>query len=663
MTGDTNNNVTSKSFPLSDKARSALGEERDELHRQDFCERVGNLLLGTMGSDGLVISIEGEWGHGKSTALEMIRCSLDAQRQLMPPQDSSIFAPLKRLFRWLPWWKFNPSHVSNDKNHILVEFNPWLVGAADYMVQAFMVQIASEVGQVNHSAKAAEVAQKLIAYAQLLEPLKWIPGAEPLTSIVKGVVESTGKGVAKVSDLYKLNISKQRNVLKKSLLDLGRKIIIFIDDIDRLPPAEVFQIVRAIQAVSDLPRCFFVIALDPFYTEKSLQVAAELDNPGLYLDKICQLRLSLPKINNVDLAKYFEDRLLQALSPLQRDRFQAEKRGLWQIWELDVMPLIQTPRDVIRIINRFLFVEPTCGTEVCWGDLLGLQTIAIILPGVFRHIMQNPGAYTGIDMADHYQRGSCQEHVKQFEDERNRSLEILPDKTKAQAQRLLEALFPLLRKYPYDKLSQEEFSKSRRIAASDRLRIALAYDLPSDEVSLADIESFCYKSTDRDEIIARILDRNLLDRFLTSVLQKINPLSVPDKQKFIFFLGKLVEDQRINSNFQESRLLLGMTTIGRIIRLSEAVLAATEDDVKGLAGLGVFVSNTLMLSLSTHLLFRRLKREERSQQNEPRTEQDLIHASGDPVLQQWLETSVNTLHEQTFLGIADKFGRSQRNLS
>jgi predicted KAP-like P-loop ATPase len=85
-------------------------------------------------------------------------------------------------------------HLSlEDCTPILVEFNPWLVGAADHMIQAFMAQIASELGQVNQNAKAAEAAQRLIAYAQLLEPLKWIPGAEPWTSIVKGVVEKLDK--------------------------------------------------------------------------------------------------------------------------------------------------------------------------------------------------------------------------------------------------------------------------------------------------------------------------------------------------------------------------------------------------------------------------------------------------------------------------------------
>jgi predicted KAP-like P-loop ATPase len=339
-------NFTSGYFPFSDKAVDGLGERQDELNRQEFCNRVGNMLLANRGSEGLVISIEGEWGSGKSSALGMIRSCLNTQKKSASLEQSKEPTRLRRLTRWFRRQKRKSSLTSDDHAPILVEFNPWLVGAADHMVQAFMAQIASEIGQVNQSAKATEAAQKMIAYAQLLEPLKWIPGAEPWTSIVRGVVEATGKGVGKVSDLHKLNVSKQREALKRALLELGRNIIIFIDDIDRLPPAEVFQIVRAIQAVSDLPRCSFVIALDPLYTEKALQVAANFENPGQYLDKIVQLRLSLPQINKTDLASYFENRLWQALSPSQQDRFQSEQKRLTQMRQKKspVKRLMQAPK-------------------------------------------------------------------------------------------------------------------------------------------------------------------------------------------------------------------------------------------------------------------------------------------------------------------------------
>jgi hypothetical protein len=648
--------TTTKTFPFTDKGFDGFGDWKDELNRQEFCYQVGNLLREHSSTEGITISIEGEWGSGKSSALAMIKDCLTRYQQAPSPESSGSLARLGRFKRWLRRHRRKLFHATEDCTPILVEFNPWLVGAANHMIQAFMAQIASELGQVNQNTKATEAAQRLIAYAQLLEPLKWIPGAEPWTSIVKGVIEKTGQGVKKISDLHKLNIGKQRDALKKTLLELGRNIIIFIDDIDRLPPTEVFQIVRAIQAVSDLPRCSFVIALDPFYTEKALQAAASFENPGQYLDKIVQLRLSLPQVNKADLELYFEKRLRQALSPLQQDRFDGEQKRLSQIWQLGVKPLIQTPRDVIRIINRFLYIEPRCGTEVCWGDLLGLQTIAIVLPNVFRHILQNPGAYTGIDMANSYRRVSYQEHVDQFADERATALESLPEKTRIQAQRLLEDLFPLLRKYSYDRLGQQEFSKNRRIAANDRLRIALSYDLPSDEVSQADIQSFCCDPANRDTVIRRAIAKNLLDRILELTLQRINLATVPDKREFVVFLGTIVEDQKIIDRFQGIRWRIDMSTIDKIIRLSEVVLASLGDDGDELSVLSDLVSNPAILSLTTHLLKRILaKRKEGLQQSEIAATKTLLPASENPVLKQWLETTAKVLRSEAFAEVADKW--------
>jgi hypothetical protein len=648
--------TTNKAFPFTDKASGGFGDWKDELNRQDLCNQVGSLLLEHRSPEGIAISIEGEWGSGKSSVLAMIKAFLTIHKQDLSSKSSGSLTRIAKFKRWLRRHRRKSPLAHENCTPILAEFNPWLVGAADHMIQAFMAQIASELGQVNQNAKATEAAQRLIAYAQLLEPLKWIPGAEPWTSIVRGVVDKTGQGVKKVSELHKLNISKQRDALKKTLLELNRNIIIFIDDIDRLPPPEVFQIVRAIQAVSDLPRCSFVIALDPFYTEKALQTAASFESPGQYLDKIIQLRLFLPQVNKADLELYFEKRLWQAITPLQQDRFRDEQKRLSQIWQLGVKPLIQTPRDVIRIINRFLYIEPRCGMEVCWGDLLGLQTIAIVLPNVFRHIIQNPGAYTGIDMVVSIQLDSPQQHVEQFADERENVLKFLPGKTRIQAQRLLEELFPLLRELSVDKLSQQEFSKARRIAANDRLRIALTYDLPSDEVSQADVQSFCCDPESRQTVIRRAIDKGLLDRILELTLQDIDLSKVADKKEFVVFLGTIVEDQQINGFFQGSRPLFAMSTIDKIIRLSEVVLASLGDEGDELCVLTDFVSNPSILSLTTHLLASRLaKRKDRLQPSEITSTKTFIPASENPVLREWFDTAVNAFRSEAFTEIADKW--------
>ena len=76
MTNTPGDNITTKTFPFTDKVLEGFGEWRDELNRQEFCDRVGSLLQDHKSTEGITISIEGEWGSGKSSALAMIKSCL-----------------------------------------------------------------------------------------------------------------------------------------------------------------------------------------------------------------------------------------------------------------------------------------------------------------------------------------------------------------------------------------------------------------------------------------------------------------------------------------------------------------------------------------------------------------------------------------------------------
>ena len=99
-----------------------------------------------------------------------------------------------------------------------------------------------------------------------------------------------------------------------------------------------------------------------------------------------------------------------------------------------------------------------------------------------------------------------------------------------------------------------------------------------------------------------------------------------------------------------------MSTIDKIIRLSEAVLASSGDEDDEISMLSDFVSNPSILSLTTHLLARLLaKREDRLQQSEIASTRAPIPASEHPVLRQWLDTAVEAIRRQDFADVADKW--------
>jgi len=60
-------------------------------------------------------------------------------------------------------------------------------------------------------------------------------------------------------EITKPQLSERKEKLATSLRDLGHRIIITIDDVDRLEPAEVLEVLRLVRAVADLPNVIYLL--------------------------------------------------------------------------------------------------------------------------------------------------------------------------------------------------------------------------------------------------------------------------------------------------------------------------------------------------------------------------------------------------------------------
>jgi predicted KAP-like P-loop ATPase len=602
-----------------------------------------------------VISVEGEWGSGKSSIMSMIKSNLLPQTEHKKGRRQSIKERLTRITSAFDHWgnKSRSRIKPPAKPPVVIEFNPWIAGASDKMIQAFMAQIASGIGRDKSSKLAISASQQLLSYAALLEPLKWIPGAEPWTKLSQTALEKTSKAIKSSKDLESLDITKKRDRLKASLSRLQRKIIMLIDDIDRLPPTEVFQAIRSVQAVADLPYCSFVIALEPEYVEEALCKAAKFEKAEQYLDKIIQLRLSVPRINQQDLQIFFENALMTGLSEHQKTRIECNNERLSLVWHIGIRPLIKTPRDVIRIINRFIYIESSCGNEVCWGDLLGLQALAILCPYIHKHITLNPGAYTGIDMDDHLQISSSENFAERHAAERARALEKLEERYQARAQKLIELLFPFTRTTMYDRLDQRGYSQQKRVASSQRLKIALSYDLPSDEVSQRDINQFLYEPSKRGEIVELLSERGLLNRLMERVLQEQDDVTIADPRGLIKILGETIENNHWSTTRTGFRGLFKMSILDLVVKIAQGAASSIQDDEE--TDLSDIFCDPAIPSLGAHLIAKEISKI-RVRDNKLRDSSHFQVSQDDhPLLAKWLDSVRASLESRRFIDAADKW--------
>jgi hypothetical protein len=114
---------------------------------------------------------------------------------------------------------------------------------------------------------------------------------------------------------------------------VGRRLYLFVDDLDRCLPEDAVAALEAIKLFLDVPGCVFVLAMDRGVVEQGIRVRYKAYESGTtslpfdpadYLDKIVQLPFSLPPLHTTQAKRY-----LDRLAELPGNGLVASCRELW----------------------------------------------------------------------------------------------------------------------------------------------------------------------------------------------------------------------------------------------------------------------------------------------------------------------------------------------
>lgn len=594
----------------------------DRLNRSEYSTRIAKALILPKESASVVMSIEGNWGYGKSSTLNLIKRELNTDK---------------------------------DNNPILFDFNPWLVGNAKNLVQEFLVQFASTIGTSDRAKETQDAAKQLLAYSQIFTVLKWFPGAEPWASLVEKVFKGMGTVTSKIGKLKELSIENRKATVIKALNQLQRPMIVFIDDLDRLPPDEVFQMIRAVKAVSEFPRTVFLLAFERKYVEEALS-SHNIKESGKYLDKIIQVRLNLPKICKSDLHKLAAEELSNLADVNLTQHFTSDQARLGEIYQLCIKPIIQSPREIKRIFNRLYFAEKATRGEVAFSDLFGLETLAIKAPSIYEHIISNPGAYTGIPPEVDYQFEKPVEYIKKFEDDRNAEIAKVVPSEKPYISELLKHLFPLTEENQFGgHLTQSQYSQEGRIASNDRLLIAISYGLPSEEVSTKDIKCFIELPDQRDVILEKYKKTDTLERFIELLRQGKEQIKPADPLSFMQIIGKIIELEETKQIESKPREMLSAGFIRQCWWIVKKVLTEqkVEDREKMIYSL---IRDKEHLSLASQIISECVRQHGIISKEKEVSESDRWISSSNihALIELWAAIVVEAFKTKSFLNVSDK---------
>ena len=545
-----------------DEDRPIDGWREDLLDRWCFSHEFGKALYEYNGADGLVVGLYGKWGSGKTSVLNMAKEEINNiieknENEVISNshEKSSISKSFKEFLSKL--LQFMHKHNKNNKIEI-IEFSPWNYSDKNNLISLFFQSLKHKLCGKNSSSIGKNIKKALKKYIYAIRALEIVPTVGPVLAPVL-------KTIAKVLQSPDLNEAKRK--LSKQLRKYDGKIIVFIDDIDRLTAPQIRDIFQLVKQVGDLPKIIYVLAMDREIVCNALSKFHNIDG-NEYLEKIVQVAFEIPELNKSKLCAIFHEKLRNVVDALP-DHVIIDENYLEKVFENCVSPYITNLRDVIRLINTFQFRYGVLYRYVSFEDMLCITALEVFDPQLYKWICNNKGAIYahGIDLS--LLTNAKKEHYfKQYHDEFE-SLGVNPDL----AMRIISTIFPRfaacvnVNKNDFDIDVENIYDK--RVAYEDKFELYFMFNFEDANVSQKIINSSIFEFDEFDLVsaIKMLKERGCIAKFLEAVELSID--KIPYNRLVLMAFSMLAYRENsyaISSNIESERVI---TSILRKLKTDE----------------------------------------------------------------------------------------------
>lgn len=301
----------------------------DSYERNQVAEQIAKQIMLTANTKAFAVGITGCYGSGKSSFINLICNSLK----------------------------------NNELNPLTVYFNPWNANAVVDIHKYFFDELSINLAKENKT-----LSSSLYNYYRRLNNKDTMFG-----NLLNNLRDATL--------FFESDLNDEKKRINEMMVSFPRKIIVVIDDLDRLHNEEVLEVLRLIRNTANFGNVTYIVAYDRQYVESAIQTI-NLNTSVNYLDKIFQLEIALPKTENYLVT----DALVENLkSIIKEDELKYLKDNFIHLnfesgYEESISPLFNTHRDIIRFVNSFKLTYSLISKEVDFAQLLYSQLLKFKFP-------------------------------------------------------------------------------------------------------------------------------------------------------------------------------------------------------------------------------------------------------------------------------------------
>lgn len=428
--------------------------EQDILGRSNTAEELSRHILEYKDEDSLTIGIIGEWGSGKTSFINM---TLETLRK--------------------------------NKDYIIVNFNPWNISTRKQLISDFFNQLSNEIGRIDKEKLLKDVSKNLKLLSKIFEPVTLvpIPQISIFASLAKKFLKIIGDFFNKAAEFQKSDLNEIKEDLNNSLEKFGKKILIIVDDIDRLSDNDIKEIFQLVKSIADFKNTIYILSYDNKIVSEALN---NLQNGKgeEYLEKIIQVPIILPHISKSQINKVFLNKLEKILA-IPDEEFD---KSYWnELYSNGFSNNLTNLRDVERYLNSFSFGFNTIKDELNIIDYMAVTLFKVFEPQLYKYIQENEEYFTGVKFGGEFEINP-QEDREKIKKELEELFDNLKKINKENARDMIKTIFPkiegLYSGSSYDYSFIQKWNAERKIASPKYFPFYFSLDFPENEIKKSELK-------------------------------------------------------------------------------------------------------------------------------------------------------------------------------
>lgn len=431
----------------------------DRLGYAPFAKNLAENICKMKHGEGFVLGIYAPWGSGKSSLLNFVAHYLNRKPQ--------------------------------EERPTIVRFNPWWFTGQENLAKEFFTQLLAVLG---HKGRIRKIRLVTAALAERVAGLSRFDGG------------LSGMGIGVVSRWL---MPKERDVfvLKEQLGSLlrkrGGKILVILDDVDRLADDEIRQCFQLIKSVADFPNVTYLLAFDREVVCDALR-GVQGGSGEKYLQKIIQVPFELPMPDRVSLQRLLFEKLDQILADTPERLFDPTHWG--NVYHKGIDHFIHTPRDVTVLTNAIQATYPAVMGEVNSIDFIAIEVLRTFAPFVYNTIRRNPESFTG-SHGPLSMENRTTDTLRPFHEA---WLGQVPETDRKAVRTLIEQLFPKVRgalgNSHYGAEWEEQWRKNLHVCSADVFPTYFRLSIPEGSFSAKELETVLDIASDADAFATKLLE-------------------------------------------------------------------------------------------------------------------------------------------------------------